>query len=393
MANNPGLLICLLIIIFSVALSVIVYVQVGTIRECVLYHSNKDNNDVGGQIVKFTKSAVLTDNQNLDLDTRPKERKKYHCGFFDQLLIFLTSIVELISIILLLYCCVIPHVVTIHKNCKARHKQKIKERENALIKVKPVKIKPNISLEKVRQYLKPVDKTNQPVLEGIIKALFYDGWKNHVTECDTNEKESSNSNVEIQQIYQIHNDALLDRYESAHKYVTTHYELPEELTEKPIFTNQLHKYPVSTVNTEKHDTTKQPLIPKMTTPYRNLETSEAYLFHGASRAAICDIIRSGFDIHKSKRGSQGRRPGIYLAERSQRADQYTDTDTTKDGNESNRLMLVVRTSMGRTLRHVAGTEQTDWDTLVGGKDKRFREFVKKDTSQLYPEFLIVYDRL
>ena len=33
------------------------------------------------------------------------------------------------------------------------------------------------------------------------------------------------------------------------------------------------------------------------------------------------------------------------------------------------------------------------EAIVGGTKKLFREFVKTDTAQIYPEFLIHYDRL
>ena len=57
-------------------------------------------------------------------------------------------------------------------------------------------------------------------------------------------------------------------------------------------------------------------------------------------------------------------------------------------------MLVVRTSLGETSEYDGSSDQLkQCDTVLGGKGKRFREFVKGDPKQMYPEFLIIYDRV
>ena len=56
-------------------------------------------------------------------------------------------------------------------------------------------------------------------------------------------------------------------------------------------------------------------------------------------------------------------------------------------------MFIVRVSLGSTVDFDPEQDLLGvFDTVVGGKGKRFREFVKRDTSQIYPEFLILYDR-
>ena len=75
---------------------------------------------------------------------------------------------------------------------------------------------------------------------------------------------------------------------------------------------------------------------------------------------------------------------------AQKADQYTD----KTGRRSTDLyMLVVRVALGRTEMYEKKKSGEDYDTIVGGTNNLFREFVKTDTAQLYPEFVVNYDRL
>ena len=106
---------------------------------------------------------------------------------------------------------------------------------------------------------------------------------------------------------------------------------------------------------------------------------------------INDIVRNGFNIHKAARGLYGH-PGVYLAESSQKADQYADKMKTR--RNENLSMLIIRTSLGLTVKYnPVGYNLRRVDTVVGGERKRFREFVKRNPAQMYPEFLVIYDRI
>ena len=134
---------------------------------------------------------------------------------------------------------------------------------------------------------------------------------------------------------------------------------------------------------------------------------EAYLFHGTKLGNILSIIEHGFILDHSKEGLYGK--GIYLAESSQKADQYADKPD--DRRTTFLPMFVVRTSLGRVSMydpknklnesatqsinsgHDSVAVEDTGDTIVAGTKKRFREFIKQDASQCYPEFLIIYDRV
>ena len=116
----------------------------------------------------------------------------------------------------------------------------------------------------------------------------------------------------------------------------------------------------------------------------HLLKGEAFLFHGTDRIAIDSIVQEGFHLRYCERGAFGN-PGIYLSEHAQKADQYTN----KTGLRSTKLyMLVVRVALGRTEMHEKKKSGKIYDTIVGGTKNLFREFVKTDTAQLYPEFVV-----
>ena len=56
-------------------------------------------------------------------------------------------------------------------------------------------------------------------------------------------------------------------------------------------------------------------------------------------------------------------------------------------------MFVVTVSLGKTEMYENKRNGDSYDTIVGGTNKLFRGFVGADTNQIYPEFLIHYDRL
>ena len=69
----------------------------------------------------------------------------------------------------------------------------------------------------------------------------------------------------------------------------------------------------------------------------NLQPNEVFLFHGTKLANIPDILHKGFKLIKARKGLYGK--GIYLAESSEKADQYAGKYT----YGRNRLNLIVPT--------------------------------------------------
>ena len=55
--------------------------------------------------------------------------------------------------------------------------------------------------------------------------------------------------------------------------------------------------------------------------------------------------------------------------------------------------IVGETTLGKAELCENKNSGEDYDRIVGRPSKMFREFVKTDTAQMYPEFLVHYDRL
>lgn len=145
---------------------------------------------------------------------------------------------------------------------------------------------------------------------------------------------------------------------------------------------------------------------------RLLKTSpvnEAYLWHGANRAAAHSIEKNGFNTSfagDANGAVLGK--GAYLAESSTLADKYATA-----GEDGLHAMLLVRACLGKVY---ATTRYTQWrgkrlvravstrrivrsgnyDSVLGDRSKAFnlnvREYCVANQTQLYPEYLILYER-
>jgi len=138
------------------------------------------------------------------------------------------------------------------------------------------------------------------------------------------------------------------------------------------------------------------------------EINEAYLWHGTSRDAAASILKTDFRINLAGTANGkklGR--GAYFAECSSLADSYAPGD--KDGLHA---MLLVRAALGKVhvttarasmwsskKRRSVSTHQLvtsgDCDSVLGDREKvagTHREFCLADRHQLYPEYLVLYER-
>lgn len=129
--------------------------------------------------------------------------------------------------------------------------------------------------------------------------------------------------------------------------------------------------------------------------------NEHYLFHGTSPQGALGIIREGFQLSRAGE-STGMLfgPGAYFAEASSKFDEYADADEFS----GMRAVLVCRVLCGemfRTLNKlnpdvlVDPTFVDSYDSVLGDREASvgtYREFVVFKQEQIYPEFLVLYDR-
>jgi len=129
--------------------------------------------------------------------------------------------------------------------------------------------------------------------------------------------------------------------------------------------------------------------------------NEHYLFHGTSPEGALGIIREGFDLSLAGT-STGLMfgPGAYFAENSSKFDEYAQADDFS-GMCAVLVCRVLCGEMYHTLGEVDHATVTKlefkekYDGVLGDREASvgtYREFVVFGQDQVYPEYLVFYDR-
>ncbi|WAQ97955.1 PAR14-like protein, partial [Mya arenaria] len=141
------------------------------------------------------------------------------------------------------------------------------------------------------------------------------------------------------------------------------------------------------------------------------EINEVYLFHGTKPDTIQTICITGLDPRLGS-GKAMFGSGIYGAEKSSKADQYTDDISTRTGGAGNeKKMFLMRVILGKSYlctdpnphkykrppctqcyKDDCKIHDSNFHSVVGDNNKLFREFVVYEGVQCYPEYLITYER-
>lgn len=129
--------------------------------------------------------------------------------------------------------------------------------------------------------------------------------------------------------------------------------------------------------------------------------NEHYLFHGTSPTGALGIIREGFDIRRAgKRSALLFGPGAYFAEASSKSDEYAAAEEFS-GLCAVLVCRVLCGEMYRALRRLdpqAGFDERvaeKYDGVLGDREASvgtYREFVVFREDQVYPEYLVLYNR-
>ena len=131
---------------------------------------------------------------------------------------------------------------------------------------------------------------------------------------------------------------------------------------------------------------QQPTLEQLMT----LNENEVFLFHGTKLENLGGLIRKGFRLKRARDTSLYGR-GLYFTDSSQKADQYCDH--IYDRRSKSLAMVVAKVVLGDLETYEDGDKRSDADTVLGGKGKRFKEYIKFDESQCYPAFIVVFDRM
>lgn len=263
-------------------------------------------------------------------------------------------------------------------------------------------IKPNTELtellwQKKRFYRVDVDKATEKAVKTLVKKT----WKKEYVGKGKDAINLSHENIRIKKVERIENVELFKKY--AQKRLDYFRMLADEGQQKLLSLDKVKVQTQGVVWTQKHlpDILQQDIFP---------EINEHFLFHGTKPDLIETTIRSGLDSRlSSPNGLFGQ--GIYTAESSTKADQYTDSKTNR--KKGDHQMLLVRMLLGKMYicsdpnppkyrRPPCMNMECKKDNCIGGHDLHdsvvadgqwlFREFVVYSSDQCYPEFLITYER-
>ena len=128
------------------------------------------------------------------------------------------------------------------------------------------------------------------------------------------------------------------------------------------------------------------------------------LLHGTNSVSGRSILNSGLRIDMVGANRPGNAdpmfgPGIYLAERSSKADEYAHDGPNLDGIY---YLIVCRAILGRVLSSSepgdfsAEIREGPYDSVMGDRERAvgtYREFIFYDEASVYPEFLVQYRRV
>jgi len=133
------------------------------------------------------------------------------------------------------------------------------------------------------------------------------------------------------------------------------------------------------------------------------DINELYLFHGTSPTGALGIREDGFNL--SLAGSSAGcmfGPGAYFAEASSKSDEYARSDPSGIFQGLCALLLC-RVTCGEmfyiTTSDVPAIDEAvasgDFDSVLGDRERvrgTYREFVAFDSAQVYPEYVVIYER-
>ena len=257
----------------------------------------------------------------------------------------------------------------------------------------------------------------------MVKRLIQNTWVYDRSQHERKGVDARNlrhSGMKIRAIFKVKNPQQWNPYKE--KRMELEKEFCDELIKKKILTeeddvmhykaekdNELQDRS-SSRDVEKNESEGIPLIvpldDRLETYYNTqLEKNETYLFHGTKVENLKSIIENGFDYERFARtGLYGR--GIYLAESSEKADQYADFVNRR--RRTDLTVIIVRTLLGSVRAHHeesaidledecssdsdGGSNVRTCNSFVTALNKRFREFVLHDRHQTFPEFIVLYDR-
>ncbi|CAL1535018.1 unnamed protein product [Lymnaea stagnalis] len=248
-----------------------------------------------------------------------------------------------------------------------------------------------------------VDKATKKAIEKLINAT----WEQELVGKGADAKGLNHNRIKVLSVQRVENPALFNRYQDQRKL----------LLEKMIRGGEPSR-PIGYIKGTKGDleTTKE--LDDFMKSDLIKDINEHYLLHGTKVERIPALVRHGLDPkHSSPDAMFGK--GIYAAESSTKADQYADTEDKRRPHKYRNKMILSRMLLGNVFlcnenhKSVANrygpklsgppcmkcledrcrcAQSEKFDSVMGDRHLRFREFVVYKKEQIYPEYVITYKR-
>lgn len=239
----------------------------------------------------------------------------------------------------------------------------------------------------------PVDKETFKAISELVEQT----WTGDVVGKGADARNLSHRQIRVTKI---------ERVESIELF--SHYSNERDGIIRRMLRSGLTSYPRLDTLTTKGGLLTTLKMPKLLNTSLYLDVNEHYAFHGTKSSYVENIVRKGIDPRRATDKLLFGQ-GIYCAESSTKADQYTDDKSKRE--KTDLKILLVRLLIGnpfvsgqsKNYKHPPCTtckttdcfngEHVNYDSIIVEGTWMFREFVVYDSNHCYPEYIITYDRV
>lgn len=241
-----------------------------------------------------------------------------------------------------------------------------------------------------------VDKATFTAIDNLVQRTWELNRIGHGRDA-TGLAELDYNKLKVTKVQRIENLTLFESY----KHMQQH--MFHKAGEGPMFTplSKIKDVKIGEPSTFKH------MDPSMKSTLYT-EVNEGYFFHGSRKSNVEAKVKEGLDPRLANVAAVFGQ-AVYLSESTTKADQYTDDRQKRETKDL--TMLLVRCTMGEiclmkdtkkltrppckdtSCRSDTCTHEERYNSVVEEGKYIFREFCVYDKQQVYPEYVITYDRV
>ncbi|KAH9523240.1 hypothetical protein Btru_066183 [Bulinus truncatus] len=252
------------------------------------------------------------------------------------------------------------------------------------------------------KYLVPVDEQTKQAIKNIVE----DTWTEKLAGEGNDAKNLYHKNINVILVQRVENPKVFMKYQKA----------KNRLLDKMIDMGE----PSRRINDIRSESKGDPATTKYLQPSLKSDLSpeinESYVLHGTKVERIGALTQRGFNIKRSDPNALFGK-GIYTTDSSTKADQYADDPEHRRPLKWRNKLILSRVLLGNVYLSTTKPEKDEdkltgppcmtclnasrrrchcnsqkFDSVLGERQLRFREFVTYDDDNIYPEYVITYKR-